>query len=309
MTDFSTAVALIIFKRPIQTERVFRAIAEEKPSRLYVIADGPQDPGEESPCQQTRQIVENVNWDCDMRRNYSETNLGVRNRVISGLDWVFGIEESAIILEDDCLPHPHFFRFCEELLGYYKDDQRVMHISGDNFLRGRRVSPESYYFSKYAHIWGWATWRRAWSLFHAWDDDSASPDLDLKIFETRSERKFWQKLLDELRSRKMGYTWDYQWALTCMAGRGLCVMPKYNLVSNIGFGEDATHTRERLWYANLPVTPMEFPLVHPVDRNWNSEADRITGLSFFTAEPPSLLNMIRKAVRRVHRLTEKNHEM
>lgn len=305
----STAVVLIIFKRPFQTERVFTAIAESRPSKLYIIADGARNSEEALLCEQARQVVDKVDWDCEVRKNYSEKNLGLRNRIISGLDWVFQQEERAIILEDDCLPHPTFFRFCDEVLEYYKDDPEVMHISGDNFLAKRKTFDESYYYSKYAHVWGWATWRRAWSLFHQWDDDAASPDLDLKIFETRSERRFWQRLLDELRSHQMGYTWDYQWALTCMAHKRLCVMPKFNLVSNIGFGEGATHTREHLWYADLPVTPMEFPLVHPAVKNWNIEADRIAARSFFTNQPPSLLNMMRKAVRRVHRLIEKNHEM
>lgn len=276
-----TPVVFFIFKRPEQTFRVFQAIRQAKPARLYLVADGPRNDAENLVCRATRAIVENIDWACEVKQDFSETNLGVRNRIISGLDWVFEQEEHAIILEDDCLPHPSFFRYCEELLSYYNDDQRVMHISGDNFLQGRQASAESYYFSKYAHIWGWATWRRAWSLYHTWD--TYSPELDFRIFKTRSEREMWAGLLAEMRSQRMSYTWDYQWALVCITYKALCIMPKSNLVSNIGFGQDATHTKQVSWYANLPLASIEFPLMHPPKKQWNIKADQITAKYFFNA--------------------------
>ena len=274
-------VALFIFKRSEQTARVFDAIRQSKPARLYLIADGPRDADETEICRKVRAIVGQVDWDCEVKRNYAETNLGLRDRIISGLDWVFEQEERAIILEDDCLPHPSFFRFCEELLEHYQADPHVMHISGNNFLKGRNISSASYYFSKYAHIWGWATWRRAWSLFQSWD--TFSPALDVRIFRSRSERDLWTNLLGQLRSQRMDHTWDYQWALVCMAYKSLCIMPKNNLVSNIGFGQAATHTQDESWLANMPLVPMEFPLIHPEKMQWNMQADQITAKHFFNA--------------------------
>ena len=298
-SNLSTAIVMIIFKRPSQTERVFKMIADARPSRLYIVADGPRNSEEALICNQTRQIVEHIDWDCKVQRNYSEINLGLRNRVISGLDWVFQHEESAIILEDDCLPHPTFFSFCDELLKYYKDDDSVMHISGDNFLQEKLALAQSYYFSKYAHIWGWATWRRAWSLFHKWDLDLSNMELDFRIFPTPSERNFWRGLLKQFRSHQMTYTWDYQWALTCLAHKALCVMPESNLVSNIGFGAEATHTRDKNWLANLSSSPIEFPLNHPPQKVWDSSADRYSAKIFFSAKPVSWTDFYRAALRRL----------
>jgi len=279
--SIKTPVAFFIFKRPEQTTRVFEVIRHSKPARLYVIADGPKDPDETESCRKVRAIVEQVDWDCEVKRNYADTNLGLRDRIVSGMDWVFEQEECAIILEDDCLPHPSFFRFCEELLEHYRDDLRVMHISGNNFLQGKNIPSASYYFSKYAHVWGWAAWRRAWSLFRSWD--TFSPALDLHIFRSRSERDLWTNLLGQLRSRRMDHTWDYQWALVCMAYKSLCIMPKNNLVSNIGFGQAGTHTQDESWLANMPLGPMEFPLIHPEKMQWNTPADQITAKHFFNA--------------------------
>src|ERR1041384_4077758 len=162
--DLRTAVAILIFNRPDKAERVFRAIAEARPSKLLIIADGPRSdrPDEAERCHLTRQVVAEVNWDCEVSRNYSSINLGMNGRTVSGLNWVFGLVDEAIFLEDDCLPDSSFFRFCDELLEKYRNDERVMMISGDNYMRGRRVTPHSYFFSHYTGTWGWATWRRAW---------------------------------------------------------------------------------------------------------------------------------------------------
>ena len=295
-SKLSTAVVFIVFKRPSQTAQVFQAIAEAKPERLYIIADGPRNSEEALLCEQTRQIVEHVHWDCDVRKNYSEVNLGVRKRIISGLDWVFMQEERAIILEDDCLPHPTFFPFCEELLELYHDDTHVMHISGDSFLQEKRSSAASYYFSKYAHVWGWATWRRAWHLFHRWDNDFSSLELDFQIFQLPAEREFWRDLLEQLRSGRMDYTWDYQWGLIGLASNALCVMPKSNLVTNIGFGMDATHTKGKTWLANLRTVPMSFPLIHPLQKRWDLDADRFAAITFFTSTSGSWISLMKSSI-------------
>jgi hypothetical protein len=168
MADFqlTTPVAFLIFNRPDTTAKVFEAIRQAKPPKLLVVADGPRPdrPDDIEKCKAARGVVEQVDWDCEVLRNYSDVNLGCKKRVSSGLDWVFNTVEEEIILEDDCLPHPTFFRFCEELLDYYRHDERIMVISGDNFQFGRNCTEYSYYFSRYNHCWGWSTWRRSKEL-------------------------------------------------------------------------------------------------------------------------------------------------
>ncbi len=162
--DSFPPVAFLIFNRPELTRKVFATIAQAKPSKLLVVADGPRAdvPDDREKCSEARAIIGRIDWDCEVLTNYSSANMGCRARISTGLEWVFTNVEEAIILEDDCIPHPTFFRFCKELLTRYRDDQRVMMISGDNFQMGRNRTPYSYYFSRFFHCWGWATWRRAW---------------------------------------------------------------------------------------------------------------------------------------------------
>ena len=162
-----TPVAFLIYRRPDLTARVFEAIARAKPPVLLVVADGPKDAGEEARCAAAREVIEKVDWPCEVRRNYSDANLGCRERVATGLDWVFRQVEEAILLEDDCLPSPDFFAFCEAMLERFRNDDRVGHVSGSNSDRGRASRETSYYFSRYSTIWVWATWRRAWKDYDA----------------------------------------------------------------------------------------------------------------------------------------------
>jgi hypothetical protein len=196
----------------------------------------------------------------------------------SGLNWVFSRVSEAIILEDDCLPSASFFRFCSELLNRYRDDPQVMHIGGSNFLPGRRMTPYSYYFSRYAHIWGWATWSHAWR----------NMDLELKtwrnfknatikqVFTDPIERKHWVHKLKPISTGERIDTWDYSWQYSVWAQGGLCVVPQTNLVANIGFRDDATHTRTDSERANLPVVGLPRKLTHPLQIRLNDEADRRT---------------------------------
>lgn len=292
--NLSIPIVFFIFKREKQTRKVFQTIAQAKPLKLYIVADGPRNLTEVQDCQSARKIVEQVDWDCLVYKNYADENLGVRARIITGLDWVFGQEEKAIILEDDCLPHQSFFRYCQELLAFYQDDPKVMHISGDKFLFEAKVPRESYYFSKYAHVWGWATWKRAWDLFHDWNFDH--PRLDLKIFQSSSERAFWSQIFQQIKSNQLDYTWDYQWAVVCMAYRSLCVMPNVNLISNIGFGEEASNTKVVTQLANLPTQAMSFPLTHAKKWKWNRWADERIAQLFFQASPPSIFDRIKSRI-------------
>lgn len=281
----TTPVAFIIFNRPDTTARVFEEIRSARPPKLLVVADGPRQdrPDEAEKCAAARAIVERVDWPCEVLKNYSDTNLGCKRRVSSGLDWVFQTEEEAIILEDDCLPHPVFFRFCEELLEKYRADERIMQISGDNFQFERGCSKASYYFSRYPHVWGWASWRRAWQHYDIdlkeWTTFK-NKDGFLKMFSCRLERRFWKTVWDEVAMGKID-TWDYQWSFAFMARNGLAVMPNVNLVSNIGFGPSGTHTSDNNKVANLPAVGMEFPLVHPRLFTADVKADKYVSKLFF----------------------------
>ncbi len=283
-----TPVAFLIFNRPDTTARVFEAIRQAQPPKLLVVADGPRLDrlGEAEKCATTRAIIDRVDWECDVLTNYSDVNLGCRHRVSSGLDWVFEHVEEAIILEDDCLPHPTFFRFCEELLERYRHDDRIVAVSGDNFQSGQHKKEFSYYFSRYIHIWGWATWRRVWKLY----------DLDMQQWPVVRDRNWLDSILDSpqairywssvFQSAYEGFnTWDYSLVFACWFNRGFTILPNVNLVSNIGFGEDATHTKVSNQLTELPTQAMQFPLAHPRRISRHILADNFTENQQFSGEP------------------------
>lgn len=274
------AVAFFIFNRPETTARVFEVIRQAAPSTLLVVADGPRPdrPGEAERCAAARAIVADVNWPCQVSFNFSETNLGCRRRVSSGLDWVFGLVEEAIILEDDCLPDLSFFRFCDELLARYRDDARIAMISGNNFQQGAARGDESYYFSRYPEIWGWASWRRAWGHYDVdmkeWPKFRNDGWLE-RTFPQKRLARFWRDAFDAVHKGGLD-TWDYQFSFSCLRRDALCVLPSVNLVSNVGFGADATHTKTECRLSELPIQPISFPLRHPQHVVRDIGADRAT---------------------------------
>ena len=287
--QLKTPVVFIIFNRPDTTKRVFTEIAQAKPPKLLVIADGPRadHPEDVGKCAAVRAIINGVDWDCDVLKNYSDVNLGCKRRVSSGLDWVFDTIEDAIILEDDCLPHSTFFRFCEEMLERYKDDERIAMISGNNFQFGRKRTDYSYYFSRYTHIWGWASWRRAWDNY----------DVDMKIWPEirdggwlrdllgdKKSVRYWKKMFENVYQGKID-TWDYQWIFSCWVQGALTILPNVNMVSNIGFGPEAVHTTKRNKFAEMKTEYMDFPISHPPYILSDSLADSITGNRMFSDQP------------------------
>jgi SAM-dependent methyltransferase len=268
-----TPVAFLIFNRPDLAERVFAEVARVKPRKLLVVADGPRFPEEADKCERTRAIIKRVDWDCEVLTDFSELNLGCKRRISTGLDWVFSKVEEAIILEDDCLPAPSFFGFCEELLEKYRDDERVMHISGDNFQNGQSRTEYSYYFSRYSHVWGWASWRRAWQHYDVglktWP---RYKQLISSLFNDPYEQAYWQDTFSRVYEGAID-TWDYQWLYACLTQSGLAILPNSNLVSNIGFGEDATHTREAV--APSAIADI-WEIKHPPIVIRHAEADQYT---------------------------------
>lgn len=309
--QLKTPIAFLIFNRPDTTERVFEAIRQARPPKLLVVADGPRldRPGEMDKCKVARAIIESVDWPCEVLRNFSDVNLGCRDRVSSGLDWVFSNVEEAIILEDDCLPDLTFFRFCEELLEKYRYDARVMMISGDNFQFGRRRTPYSYYFSRNAHIWGWASWRRAWSKYDVamqmWPEirDGA---WQIDLFGNRRLANYWRKIYENVFNGKIN-TWDYQWSFSCRVQNGLVILPNSNLISNIGFYSAATHMAAQSEFANMQRTSISFPLQHPPHMIPDSKADAFVEKQMFVR--PFFTKVVGKLSRLIKVVITKNSSL
>lgn len=297
-----TAICLFVFNRPGTTAQVIRRVAEVRPKRLYVVADGPRESHADDVnlCRQTRAAIDGIDWPCRVEKNYADVNLGLKGRVVSGLDWLFEREEQAIILEDDCLADPSFFLFCEELLTVYRHDERVMSISGSNF-QPAPVGDASYYFGRIPHIWGWATWRRAWACYDA--EMSAWPrmrstDFLYDAFGRQDAVAFWRAIFDD--SDSLAATWDYQWVFACLKQGALTASPNLNLVSNIGFGPDATHTTDLgSGLANMPVYPMRFPLRHPSAIGAARVAQEFTLNSVFGLDQASTYTRVAARARRL----------
>ncbi len=275
---FKTPIALFIFNRPDITNRIFIEISKIKPSTLLLISDGARESkiGECEKVDSARKIVDRVNWPCTVLKNYSDSNLGCKKRISSGIDWVFENVEKAIFLEDDCLPDPTFFRFCEEMLLRYQNNQQIGMISGDNFQFGKMYGPESYYFSKYCHVWGWATWKDRWTGIYdvnmeIWPRFSSEEEFS-KLFYCDAEHKYWHKLFQRAYLNKID-TWDIQWTFVNWAFNRLTILPNVNLISNLGFDMHATHTKSFGELANMPTFQMNFPLKHPIQVVRNIQAD------------------------------------
>jgi len=277
-----TAVAFIIFKRPDTTEKVFEAIRQAKPQKLLVIADGPRAdrPGEAEKCEATRAIIERVDWECEVIKNYSDVNMGCGLRVSTGISWVFQQVEEAIILEDDCLPDATFFIFCENMLEKYRHDQRIMMISGTNYLGEWKSHTQSYHFSYYGGIWGWASWARAWKYYDyemkLWAESEVQERIR-DIFANEEQYKSRKEIYSQMYNKKID-TWDYQWSFARLLQSGLSIVPSVNLISNLGFGDDATHTKS----SNSQLARMKaIDLKLPIKSNDITVVDRDYDRNFF----------------------------
>ncbi len=285
-------VVLLVFNRPQHTRRMLEQVRRARPATLLVVADGPRAdaPGDESACAEVRRLtLELVDWDAQVLTNFSSENLGLRRRVASGLSWAFEQVDRAIVLEDDCVPHPSFFRFCSELLEHYAGDTRVGAITGDNFQAQPFSCAHSYYFSKYNHCWGWASWRRAWRFF----DESVAlwPELKARgwlagLFPNEGQARYWADKLDGVHQRRVN-SWAFGWMFACWSQNMLTATPKVNLVSNIGFGGDSTHCLDPgSPMANLPAAGIDFPLTHPPTCVTNYLADHYIQETVFGSVPP-----------------------
>lgn len=234
------------FNRPETARKVFEAISNVKPRKLYIALDGPRKGNLEDirKSKLVKEIFYSINWDCEIKTLYRDENLGCKYAVSSAINWFFECEEEGIILEDDCLPGDDFFVFCDELLEKYRHDTRIMHIGGTNFHVNKQCANDSYYFSNLCNVWGWASWRNTWKNYDVELSKYANIDAFEKfniIFNNKIIAESWVHILKKLLSNGIN-TWDYQWTITIMLNNGLTIMPNENLIKNIGFGIDATHT-------------------------------------------------------------------
>lgn len=273
-----TAVVLVIFSRERVTRRTIDALRKVAPAELFVVADGPRAdrPGDVAACAAARAVIEEIDWPCKVHRLFRDRNIGLEANVELGLDRVFSEVDRAVILEDDCIPDPTFFRFCDELLDRYAEDHRVWQIAGDNHgVPTGMFAGASYRFSTWASVWGWATWADRWHSHRATFNRShegaeESPTTEAAVRTAPAEplpgtlvTRAAQRHFRFVASCTDGdaYGWDHHWWVTIMSQGGLSVMPAVTMVENDGYGEGATHTRAGK--EPIPAVPMPFPLVHP----------------------------------------------
>lgn len=261
------AVLLLFFNRSDTTKCTLAQIAKVKPPRIYLACDGARNTAEAKAIAKLRwEIINNITWNCVVYTRFLETNLGCKHAVSSAISWFFSHENQGIILEDDCLPTIGFFRFCDELLERYADNQQIMMISGFSALGFCQATQKhlesSYYFSKYNHIWGWASWKRAWKHY-ALEQEDFTQEFSRFHFTSAKEKRSWRKIFVSYYAGEID-TWDYPWTFSIWAAKGLCIYPKYNMISNIGFNrDDATHTHGESKFACMATHEITFPLIHP----------------------------------------------
>ena len=277
MTASTPAVLLIFFNRPDLARQTLARVRDARPSEVFVAVDGPRQdrPGEAELCRQCQELVSEIDWHCNVRTLFREQNLGCRSAVSGAISWFFDHVDEGIILEDDCLPDPSFFPFCEELLERYRHDTRIMCISGDSPLVGSWVPQTSYYLSVVPFIWGWATWKRAWAHFENYENTLVDNDWMRQLLTSEESANYWERNINRALTNKVN-AWGPRWLYSCLMNHGLTIVSSTNLISNIGFDQRAAHTRNAdHWESARATSSIEFPLHHPDRICRNFEADNL----------------------------------
>ncbi|MBY0426652.1 MAG: nucleotide-diphospho-sugar transferase [Cytophagales bacterium] len=277
MKQLDTPILFILFNRSDTAIQVLEAIRKVEPKKLYFFADAPRGNvlADSKDCEEARQIVRQVDWACEVKTNFLTQNVGPRKAIGQAIHWMFEHEDEGIILEHDCLPDPSFFWYCQQLLDYYRHDSRIMHISGDNFQNGIQRGEASYYFSMLNHIWGFATWKRAWKYYDVdmkkYPEFVKNKEIDQIIFD-KSYKKYWIDIFNRIYDNRIN-SWDYQWTFAIWTQHGLSILPQKNLVSNIGFDEKALNTvRKKHRFANMKRYSLD-TITHPEFIICNIKAD------------------------------------
>jgi hypothetical protein len=303
-------VLFIIFNKREETKRVFSVIRDQRPTQLFIAADGPrlEMEGEDEKCRYVQDwVLQHIDWECDVKTLFRDRNIGCGRGPSEAISWFFEHVEEGIILEDDCLPNATFFRFSEDLLKRFRNNPRISMISGNNF---QRVQPmplaADYYFSVFPSSNGWATWKRSWQGFdyHL----SSWPQVDKRklskfLFHDKCYSHWWITFFDRFYQLKPNDSWDYQFHYQCMVRNQLAIIPKANLVKNIGYGPDATHSQNPdSYFANVPTHEFEFPIRHPEQIVRHYEADLfIQKMLFGSVEVPDTYKKIKRLIKRAIR--------
>ncbi len=299
-------VLFIIYNRYETTLLTFEAIKNAKPPRLYIAADGPKNIESQKICNLTRSIIHLIDWECDVKTLFRNENVGCKIAVSTAIDWFFLNEEMGIILEDDCLPSSDFFRFCDELLLKYQFDNNISIISGCNFQHGKKWGKNSYYFSNLTHIWGWASWRRVWDSYdvNLKNHEIQFAEKILKnIFHDNRIVKKWLIIFKDLKIKKID-TWDYQFAFLNFFNNRLSIIPNVNLIKNIGFDGNATHTFSLNRNANIPHEKL-FNISHPNERKVQKDADFKTLFFEFGLKEKKIVRVFKKIKKTIDRFLKK----
>lgn len=295
----SSAVLLLVFNRPSHARAVFEKVRAAKPSRLYIAVDGPRKdrPDDARLVSETISIYDTIDWPCEVKKLIRKENLGCKQAVSSAITWFFEQEEQGIILEDDCLPDVSFFPYCDYLLNKYKDEETIMHINGVNFQDGNWRGSASYYFSRVCHVWGWASWRRAWNKYDITMeglDEFFDSRVYLSILNYKDSMEYWRPSLQKTKEGLIN-TWDYQWVFSVWKNNGLSIMPNFNLVSNIGFDASATHTtRHDIRVAKKPLSGLQGEITDPALIVADYEGDQYSFYKLFSLPRKDLVSKVRR---------------
>lgn len=313
--ELDIPVAIIFFIRPEALNKVFEKVKKARPSKLFLIQDGARTNSinDNQLVKQCREIVDEIDWECAVYKNYSDVNLGCGLRPYSGISWVFDHVDRAIILEDDCIPADSFFNFCKEMLNKYENDQRVGIISGLNHFGEYDFGGYSYGFVKSAGIWGWATWRDRWLKYSVDDyelnkfkEDYIKQRLILDItprFAARERIKIWEKAKKEIDSKVNVSYWDHQWSFIRHINSWVAIVPKYNQITNVGIGKESTHSANSIKllpkkiakFFFMDTKEIEFPLKHPSFLLPNRDYDK----KYYSIVFPGELIVLFRRIRRV----------
>ena len=273
----TTPLLLLIFNRPKETEILIKRLSIFKPKKIYVFSDGPRTHSltDNINCRKSKSIIEKISWKCEIKKNYQKKNLGLKKAISKGISWFFQNEKRGLILEDDCIPNRDFFEFCTWGLKKFNNDSKVGSITGNNFLNNQVKIKNSYYFSKYAHCWGWATWRNRWELYDKnikfWNKWRKSKNFE-SIFNSKLEKKYWIKIFDNVKENNIN-SWAYPWNLCLWYHKKIVLTPKFNLVSNIGISKDATHTYFKNDNVSYQVKKLKKPYIKHTSMQINDMAD------------------------------------
>ena len=304
--SFQTPILIIAWKRPDKVMKLINSMKILKPQKIYIACDGANGYSRDlkKKIEETKKVIEShINWDYKiLKKRYSKLNQGCKEGVSNAISWFFDEEKEGIILEDDCLPHPDFYGYCKKMLEKFRFDRRVWCITGCNFQKGLTRGNGSYYFSKYNHCWGWATWRECWADYdkemESWPAFKKQKLID-NFFYHNYQARYWERNFDEIFNGRVD-TWDYQWTFCCFKNGGLTVTPNVNLIENIGFGKDATHTKVgnsplslrelRLGSTNMTTIKDPYPLVFQA----NEEADQFVESSYFLLYKNKFLPLLKR---------------